>query len=56
MRRPEALDPAALLVDQDRRVGVADTSPQFLNQPSDLRRRFNVPLEQDESPRPLRYG
>src|ERR1700756_3780779 len=44
MRRREALPPAALLVDQDRRVGLADGVSQFLNQRNNLSRGFNVPL------------
>ena len=45
MRRPEPLHPAALLVDQDRRIGLAERLPQFPNKLSDLSRRFDIPLE-----------
>ena len=56
VRRAEALHPAALLVDQDRRVRLAERLAQFANKLSDLRRRFDIPLEQDEAPRPLARG
>ncbi len=45
VRRAEALDPAALLVDQDRRIGLANGAAQLLNKPSDLRGRLDIPLE-----------
>ena len=53
MRRAEPLHPAALLVDQDRRIRIFDKAPQFANEPSNLRRRIDVALEQDEAPRPF---
>ena len=45
VRRTEPLHPAALLVDQNRSLGVADRPTQFLNKTNYLRRRFNVPFE-----------
>jgi hypothetical protein len=54
MRRAEALHPATLLIDQDRRIALAEFPAQFANKPSDLRRRLDIPFEQDEAPGPLR--
>src|SRR5882724_6941120 len=51
--RTEALDPAALLVDQNRRMRVFDGLAQILNKTSDLRWRLDVSLEKDKSPGPL---
>ena len=51
VRRPEPLHPAALLVDQDGRIG-AQFMQSFINKASDLRLIFNVSLEQDQAPRP----
>ena len=53
MWRAEPLHPAAFLVDQDRRVRIFDGGAQFANQPSDLRRRIDIALEQDKAPWPL---
>ena len=50
MRRPEALDAAAFLVDQDRRLAAYDGA-KFLYQPAQSVRLSDVTLEQDEAPR-----
>ena len=50
MRRAQPLHPAPLLVDQDRRVSRARSRPQFLNQRSNLSRRLDIALEEDEAP------
>ena len=49
MRRPEALDAAAFLVDQDRRLA-ADDGAKFLDQPAQAVRLSDVALEDDEAP------
>jgi hypothetical protein len=45
VRRTQALDPATLLVDQDRRIFVADFLTQLSNQQLYLGRSLDVPLE-----------
>ena len=50
VRRAQPLHPAPLLVDQDRRVSRARSRPQFLNQRSNLSRRLDIALEEDEAP------
>ena len=51
MRRPEPLHPAALLVDQDRRVVAADRLAQrFADQPRTCSGRLDIALEKDEAP------
>jgi len=52
VRRPHPLDPSALLIDQDRRFGIADGGPQFVGERPHLLRRVDVSPEQDEPPRP----
>jgi hypothetical protein len=54
MRRAEALDAATFLIDQDRRVAVFDRLAQVLNESSDLQGVVDIPLEEDEAPRPFR--
>jgi hypothetical protein len=49
MRGPEALHPAAFLVDQNGRVPAQDVAER-LNKLSDLIRGFDVALEEDEPP------
>ncbi len=51
VRRPEPGDPAALLVDQHRRIGAADTVAQRSDQVAKLRRLAAVAAEQDEAQR-----
>jgi hypothetical protein len=45
MRRSQALDPAALLIDQDRRIRVTNGVSQLLNKLNDLCGRIDIPLE-----------
>jgi hypothetical protein len=45
VRRAEALNPAALLIDQDRGIRLANGIPKLLNKPKDLIGCFNIPLE-----------
>ena len=49
MRWLEARDPAALLVDQDRRAGPADRAAQLADQRAHLVGRLAIALEQDEA-------
>ena len=51
VRRPEARDPAAFLVDQNRRVRATDAGAQIGDQSPDLIRVGAVAAEQDEAPR-----
>ena len=51
VRRAEPLHPAALLIDEDRRMP-ADRLAQGRGQGPDLRRALDVALEQDEAPGP----
>jgi hypothetical protein len=48
LRRLQPLHPSALLIDQDRRIGLADGCTQFLNQLSNLAGRVDIALEKDE--------
>jgi hypothetical protein len=50
MRRPEALDAAALLVDQDRRL-TSDRTTKLIDQPAQGFRLADVALKDDETPR-----
>ncbi len=50
MRRPQTLDPATLLVDEHGRVAPSDGFTKGVGQASDLIRRFDVALEQNEAP------
>ncbi len=52
VRRAHPLHPAALLVDQDRRVGPADRVAERGGQRAHLVGRADVALEQDEAPGP----
>ena len=52
MRRPETLHPAALLVDQHRRPGVADAVAHLVGQGPHLVRAVDVAAKDDEAPRP----
>ena len=52
MRRPEALNPSAFLIDENRRVGIADRVAQLPGQRRDLRRVVDIAREQDEPERP----
>src|SRR6185437_8469753 len=54
MRRAEALHAPTLLVDQHGRIRLAYARPQLLDERSDLPRAFDIPLEQNETPGPLR--
>ena len=56
VRRAEALHPAALLVDQDRRIRSPDASRNSRTRCSYLRRRFDIPLEQNKAPRRAARG
>ena len=47
------MHPAAFLIDQDGCIGLVHSRPHFLNQPNDLVRSFDIPLEKDKAPRPL---
>jgi hypothetical protein len=51
MRRTQTLHPAALLVDQDRRVAPAGDVAKLSRQINNLARTFDVPCEQDQAPR-----
>ena len=51
MRRPQPCDAAALLVDQDRRIGTADALAQRGDQLADLIGRAAVAPKQDEADR-----
>jgi hypothetical protein len=53
VRRTQALDPAAFLVDQDRRIRFTNGVSQLLNKLNNLYGRSDIPLEQNKSPRPL---
>ena len=50
VRRPEALDLPALLVDQHGRIRRACGLPHFTNQRFDLRGIVDIAPEQDETP------
>ena len=52
-RRAQALHPAALLVDEDRRVGAADAVAHCGDQVADLLGLADVAGKQDEAPRPF---
>ncbi len=52
--RTEALDPAALLIDQNRRSRLTNRTPKFTNKTNYLCWCLNIPLEQNKAPRPLR--
>ena len=49
VRRPQALNPAAFLIHQDRRVGPPHAVQQIAGQGRDLFRRLAVSLEEDET-------
>ena len=51
MRRRHALDPAALLIDQHRRVGAANAFPERMRQRAHLITVGDVALEEDQAPR-----
>jgi hypothetical protein len=51
MGRPQALDPAAFLVDQHRRIGAADRSAKLGDQRTQLIRRIHIAGKQDEAER-----
>ena len=51
MRRAEALHPAALLVDQNRRVGAAHGRTKISDQRATCVGRLDIALEEDEAPR-----
>ena len=51
MRRRHALHPAALLIDQHRRVGAADAFPERPRQLTHLIAVGDVALEEDQAPR-----
>ena len=51
MGRTQALDPAAFLVDQHRRIGPADRLAQLAHQRPNLVRRFDIARKQDEAQR-----
>ena len=51
MRRRHALNPAALLIDQHRRVGTADAFPERMRQRAHLIAVGDVALEEDQAPR-----
>ncbi|MGY4488269.1 hypothetical protein ACVWWR_007460 [Bradyrhizobium sp. LM3.2] len=50
MRRSQPLHPSALLVDQDRGISRTRSRSQFRNECSNLSRRLNIALEEDEAP------
>ncbi len=50
VRRAHALDPTALLVDQDRRVGIVDGLAQLVSQGAQLVGVVDVAAEDDEAP------
>jgi hypothetical protein len=52
-RRPDALDAPAFLVDQNRRIGIADAVAQGRHQIGDLAGFADIASEQDEAPRTL---
>ncbi|MGY4595708.1 hypothetical protein ACVWXL_003454 [Bradyrhizobium sp. GM22.5] len=51
MRRRQALHPPTLLIDQDRGISETRNRPQFRNECSNLSRRLDIALEEDEAPR-----
>ena len=51
VRRPHSLHPAALLIDQHRRVSAADAFPERPRQLTHLVAVSDVALEEDEAPR-----
>ena len=51
MRRRHALNPAALLIDQDRRVGAPDAFPERARQGAQLIAVGDIALEEDQTPR-----
>src|SRR5690606_26037090 len=50
--RSHALDPAAFLIDEDRRVRPPDGFPQSAAERRHLRRALDIALEENEAPRP----
>src|SRR5208337_4158484 len=52
MRRSQALHAPALLIDQDRRSGVAERLADRAGERAKLRPRFDVPPEQNHAPGP----
>ena len=52
MRRADPLDPAALLIDQDRRVLALERLAHVAAEPPDLLRIVGVALEEDDAPGP----
>ena len=51
MWRRHALNPAALLIDQNRRIGAPDTFPERARQGAHLIAIGDIALEKDQTPR-----